>query len=80
MKIDTNEILRAHKKKTAARQRVKGMIGFIILLTGYALLAVGPDTPSDWLLIRVVSGFIALFAGFVLAVLPFLTRLTGSDQ
>jgi hypothetical protein len=80
MNIDTNEILRAHKKKTAARQRVQEAIGFITLLTGYALLAVSPDTPSDWLLIRVVTGFVALFAGFVLAVLPFLTRLTGSDQ
>ncbi|NBT55542.1 MAG: hypothetical protein EBT05_11925 [Betaproteobacteria bacterium] len=80
MKIDANEILRAHKKKMAARQRVQEVIGFVILLSGYALLAVSPETSSDWLLIRVVSGFIALFAGFVLAVLPFLTRLTGSDQ
>ena len=80
MNIDTNEILRTHKKKTAARQRVQEVIGFITLLGGYALLAVSPDTPSDWLLIRVVTGFIALFAGFVLAILPFLTRLTGSDQ
>ena len=80
MTIETTEILRAHKKKTAARRRVQEVIGFIILLSGYALLAVSPDTPSDWLLIRVVSGFIALLAGFVLAILPFLTRLTGSDQ
>jgi len=80
MTIETTEILRAHKKKTAARQRVQEVIGFVILLSGYALLAVSPDTPSDWLLIRVVSGFVALLAGFVLAILPFLTRLTGSDQ
>ena len=43
MNIDTNEILRAHKKKTAARQRVQEVIGFITLLTGYALLAVSPE-------------------------------------
>lgn len=80
MKIDTNEILRAHKKKVAARQRVQEVVGFVILLSGYALLAVNPDTPSDWLLIRVVSGFAALFAGFGLAILPVLTRVTGGDQ
>ena len=80
MKIDTNEILRAHRKKVATRQRIQEVIGFVILLSGYALLAVSPDTPSDWLLIRVVVGFGALFAGFALAVLPILTRVTGGDQ
>jgi hypothetical protein len=80
MKIDTNEILRAHKQKVATRQRIQEVIGFVILLSGYALLAVSPDTPSDWLLIRVVLGFGALFTGFGLAILPILTRVTGGDQ
>lgn len=80
MNIDTNEILRAHKKKVATRQRLQEVFGFVILLSGYALLAVSPDTPSDWLLIRVVLGFGALFTGFGLAVLPILTRVTGGDK
>jgi len=76
MKIDTDEILRAHKKKVAARKRVQEVVVRVILLSGYALLAVSPETPSDWLLIRVVSGFAALFAGFGLAIFR-LDQVTG---
>lgn len=80
MPIDTTEILRAHRKRVRSRQRVMELIGLLILLSGYALLAVSPDTPSDWLLIRVAGGFAALFAGFGLAIMPILTRVTGGDE
>lgn len=80
MTIETTEILRAHRKKVATRQRIQEVAGFIVLLSGYALLAVNPDTPSDWLLIRVVLGFVALLAGFGMAIMPILTRVTGGDQ
>ena len=52
----------------------------MILIGGYALLAVSPDTPSDWLMIRVFAGFGALMVGFVVAILPILKRITGGDD
>ncbi|OGB84256.1 MAG: hypothetical protein A2535_13970 [Burkholderiales bacterium RIFOXYD2_FULL_59_8] len=62
------------------RRRVTVMIGLCFLLLGYILLAVNPDTASEWVLIRVVIGFVFIFVGFVVAVLPILTRLTGGDD
>lgn len=56
------------------------VFGLCLLLVGYTLLAVTPDTPSDWVLIRVAAGFALLFIGFGLAILPWLTRKIDDDQ
>lgn len=62
------------------RRRITIAIGMAILVAGYALLAVSPDTPSDWVLIRVFTGFALLFVGFAVAIMPLLARLTGGDE
>jgi hypothetical protein len=56
------------------------LVGLAILVSGYALLAVRPDTPSDWLMIRVLAGFGALVVGFGVAILPLLEKITGGDD
>lgn len=71
--------LRARYRARTVRRRVTIVIGLLILLAGYALLAVSPDSPSDWILLRVFVGFGLLFIGFGVAVLPLLSRLTSSD-
>jgi len=71
---------RERRAKLAFRQRMKVLVGLAILLSGYALLAVGPETPSDWLMIRVFAGFGALIVGFGLAVQPLLEKITGGDD
>lgn len=78
---DTNyDQLRARYRVRSIRKRVTIAIGLLILLAGYALLAVSPDTASEWVLIRVFGGFALLFIGFAVAVLPILSRLTGGDD
>ncbi len=72
--------LRKRKSRHMMRQKITTWIGLLILIGGYALLAVRPDTPSDWLMIRVVAGFGALMVGFVTAILPILKRITGGDE
>ena len=62
------------------RRRFTVVIGLCILLAGYILLAVSPDTPTEWALVRVMLGFAFLFIGFAIAVLPLISRLTGSDE
>ncbi len=62
------------------RGRITIAIGMLILIAGYALLAVSPDTPSEWVLVRVFLGFALLFVGFAVAVMPLLARLTGGDD
>ena len=80
MPVDVNAILERYKRKARARRRIKEVIGVLILLSGYALLAVSPDTPSDWLLFRVIGGFVALLLGFGLAILPIVARAVGGDE
>jgi hypothetical protein len=72
--------LRKRKSRHLMRQKITTWIGLLILIGGYALLAVSPDTPSDWLMIRVIAGFGALMVGFVTAILPILNRITGGDD
>ncbi len=72
--------LRKRKSRHLMRQKITTWIGLLILIGGYALLAVSPDTPSDWLMIRVFAGFGALMVGFVTAILPILNRITGGDD
>jgi hypothetical protein len=71
---------RDRRAKLAFRQRVRMLVGLAILVSGYALLAVRPDTPSDWLMIRVLAGFGALVVGFGVAILPLLEKITGGDD
>lgn len=72
--------LRARQRVRTIRRRSTVVIGLMLLLAGYALLAVSPDTPSGWALIRVFLGFGLLFIGFGVAVLPLLSRITGDDN
>lgn len=78
---DTNyDELRSSYRARTVRRRLTVALGFVILLAGYALLAVNPETPSVWVLVRVYSGFALLFIGFGIAVSPMLSRLTGGDH
>lgn len=78
---DTNyDQLRVRYRARTMRRKVTIAIGLLLLMAGYALLAVSPDTPSQWVLIRVFAGFALLFIGFAVAILPILSRLTGGDD
>lgn len=78
---DTNyDQLRVRFRARTMRRRVTIGVGLLLLMAGYALLAVSPDTPSQWVLIRVFAGFALLFVGFAVAILPILSRLTGGDD
>lgn len=78
---DTNyDQLRVRYRAKSIRRRITIGIGLLILLAGYALLAVSPETASEWVMIRVFTGFALLFVGFGVAVLPILATLTGTDD
>lgn len=72
--------LRTRYRVRTARRRLTIVVGLVLLLAGYALLAVSPDTPSDWALFRVFGGFALLFIGFGVAILPILSRITGGED
>jgi len=54
--------------------------GLLLLLAGYASLAVSADTASEWLLLRVVGGFVLLFVGFTVAIGPTVAALLGDHD
>ena len=56
------------------------MVGLLLLLAGYASLAVSADTASEWLLLRVVGGFVLLFVGFTVAIGPTVAALLGDHD
>ena len=70
----------AQQRRKQYWRRATIVLGIFVLMAGYALLAVSPDTPSDWVLIRVAAGFVLLFIGFGLTILPLLTRTLSGDE
>lgn len=62
------------------RRRWQQVAGILLLLAGYASLAISPDTASEWLLLRVVGGFVLLFAGFAVAIGPTVAALLGDHD
>lgn len=77
---EQDDILLARQRHKRFWRRGSIVLGIALLLVGYALLAVSPETPSDWVLIRVAAGFGLLFIGFGLAVLPMLTRVLSDNE
>ena len=61
------------------RRRWQQVAGIVLLLAGYASLAVSADTASEWLL-RVVGGFVLLFVGFTVAIGPTVAALLGDHD
>jgi len=76
----------AHNQRKAShlarvrKLKVARVAGLLTMLLGYCLLAVYPDTPLTWALLRVVLGFICLFIGFGLAIVPWIDRILGGDK
>ena len=64
-------------RSRAARKRTQQLVGLLLLLFGYICLAVPAETASEWLLLRVVGGFVLLFVGFSVAIGPTVTALLG---
>ena len=64
-------------RSRAARKRMQQVVGLMLLLVGYVCLAVPAETPSEWLLLRVVGGFVLLFVGFAVAIGPTVTAMLG---
>lgn len=74
-----DKLLERHRRQ-AMRARGLQLLGIGLLLAGYAVLAVSPETPSEWVLVRVAAGFGLLFFGFGLAVMPWLSRVSRGEE
>ncbi len=66
----------AHLRK----RRISILVGILVMALGYMLLAISPDTSMDWVLVRVVLGFIFVLVGFMMSVVPLLGGLIGTKD
>jgi uncharacterized membrane protein len=55
------------------------LVGVLLILAGYALMAVSPETSTDWALARAMGGMACIAIGFALAVLPMLSSWTRGE-
>lgn len=62
------------------RRRVKMSIGLILLIVGGALLGVSPHTETGSILVQIIAGFVCLFVGFWLAVMPLLSTSSREED
>ena len=62
------------------RRRWQQLVGILLLLAGYMSLAVSGDSATEWLLLRVVGGFVLLFVGFAVAIGPTVAGLLGDHD
>ena len=62
------------------RRRWQQLVGILLLLAGYMSLAVSGDSATEWLLLRVVGGFVLLFVGFAVAIGPTVAALLGDHD
>jgi len=77
---DPPEPRKAHHRARIRSRKITRVIGLLTMLFGYALLAIYPDTPLEWVLLRLALGFACLLIGFGLAIVPWLGRFLGDDE
>lgn len=61
------------------RRRILILVGVLLIVAGYALMAVSPDTSTGWALTRAMAGMACIVIGFGLAVLPLLSGWTRGE-
>ena len=65
------ELSQARHRARTLRRRVYLILGLVLMGLGYALMAVSPQTESNWALTRALGGMGCIVVGFGLAVLSF---------
>lgn len=63
------ELSQARHRSRNIRRRVYLIVGLMLMGLGYALMAVSPETPSNWALTRALGGMGCIIIGFGMAAL-----------
>lgn len=74
-----SELSHARYRSRSRRRRILILLGVLLIVAGYALMAVSPDTSSGWALTRAMAGLACIAIGFGLAVLPMLSGWTRGE-
>ncbi|MBK7050844.1 MAG: hypothetical protein IPH54_08700 [Rhodoferax sp.] len=79
MNSEFAELSHARYRSRTRRRRILILVGVLLILAGYALMAVSPETSTDWALARAMGGMACIAIGFALAVLPMLSSWTRGE-
>jgi hypothetical protein len=79
MNTEFGELAQAQYRARHVRRRIYIVIGLILIVAGYSLMAVSPSTSSDWALVRAVGGLACIVVGFGMAILPLLAHWSGGE-
>jgi uncharacterized membrane protein len=79
MNSEFGELAQARYRSRTARRRVLIVVGLLLIALGYLLMAVSPDSSTQWALFRVMAGLGCIIVGFAMAVLPLIALWTRTD-
>jgi uncharacterized membrane protein len=79
MNSEFAELTHTRYRKRAWRRRIYALVGVLLIVLGYFLMAVHPSTHSDWALLRAVAGLGCIVLGFGMAFLPLLSSWTNGE-
>lgn len=79
MNSEFGELSQARYRSRAKRRRVYVVAGLLLIALGYVLMAVSPQTSSNWVLTRVIAGLACIVIGFGMAILPLLSVWTNGE-
>lgn len=79
MNTEFGELAQARYRSRARRRKVYVVVGLLLIVLGYYLMSVQPETLPDWALMRAMGGLACIIFGFGLAILPLLSTWT-TDQ
>ena len=79
MNSEFGELAHAQYRARHFRRRLSIVIGLVLIVAGYFLMAVRPGTSSDWVLFRTMAGLACIVLGFGLAILPLLSHWTTGE-
>lgn len=79
MNTEFGELAQARYRSRTRRRKVYVVVGLLLIVLGYFLMAVSPDAVAEWALMRAMGGLACIVVGFGLAILPLLSAWS-SDQ
>lgn len=79
MNTEFGALAQAEYRARHGRRRVCIVIGLILIVAGYFLMSVGPNTRSEWVLARAMGGLACIVVGFGMAILPLLAQWTRGE-
>ena len=79
MNTEFGELAQARYRSRTRRRKVYVVVGLLLMVLGYFLMAVSPTSAANWALMRAMGGLACIVVGFGLAMLPLLSAWSSDE-